>query len=64
VSEGSLIKTQAEYEAIWSRSVLDPEKFWGEAALKELHWFRPFDVVRAGDFGDGDVVSTCTADII
>jgi acetyl-CoA synthetase len=33
-----------EYEALYQRSIDDPEGFWGEAA-KELHWFTPFDRV-------------------
>jgi len=32
------------YDAIYKRSIEDPEGFWGEAA-EELHWFRKWDKV-------------------
>jgi len=32
------------YDAIYRRSIEDPEGFWGEAA-EELHWFRKWDKV-------------------
>ncbi len=35
------IGSMEEYEAMYKRSIADPEAFWGEAA-KELHWFKPF----------------------
>jgi acetyl-CoA synthetase len=38
------IKSLAEYEEIYKRSIEDPEAFWAEAA-KELHWFKPWDKV-------------------
>jgi acetyl-CoA synthetase len=38
------IGSMAEYEAIYQRSIDDPESFWGEAA-QELHWFTPFERV-------------------
>jgi acetyl-CoA synthetase len=38
------IKSLAEYEQIYRRSVEDPEGFWAEAA-RELHWFKPWDNV-------------------
>ena len=38
------IKTLAEYEQIYRRSVEDPEGFWAEAA-RELHWFAPWEKV-------------------
>ena len=38
------IKSLAEYEQIYRRSVEDPEGFWAEAA-RELHWFAPWDKV-------------------
>ncbi|MCX6645830.1 MAG: acetate--CoA ligase [bacterium] len=37
-SKKAHIKSMAEYEAIWKRSVENPEEFWGEIA-SELHWF-------------------------
>ena len=38
------IKSLAEYEQMYRRSVADPEAFWGEIA-KELHWFAPWQKV-------------------
>jgi acetyl-CoA synthetase len=33
-----------EYEALYKKSIEDPEKFWADAA-SELHWFKPWDKV-------------------
>jgi len=44
------IKTMAEYEAIYRRSVEDPEGFWAEMAEKNLSWFRKWDRVLEYDF--------------
>ncbi len=38
------IKSLEEYEALYKKSIDDPEAFWAEAA-KELHWFKPWDKV-------------------
>jgi len=38
------IKSFEEYQAIYRRSVEDPEGFWAEIA-GELHWFKPWDRV-------------------
>jgi len=38
------IKSMQEYEAIWKRSIEDPEGFWGEIA-KEFVWFEPWKKV-------------------
>ncbi|MGA9425385.1 MAG: acetyl-coenzyme A synthetase N-terminal domain-containing protein, partial [Terracidiphilus sp.] len=34
------IKSLEEYDALYKRSIEDPEGFWAEAA-KDLHWFKP-----------------------
>ncbi len=44
------IKTMAEYEAIYRRSVEDPERFWAEMAEKNLYWFKKWDRVLEYDF--------------
>ena len=36
------IKTKQEYQQLWEKAQADPEKFWGELAKEELHWFKPF----------------------
>jgi acetyl-CoA synthetase len=41
----SRIGSPQEYEALYTRAKRDPEKFWGDLAREELHWFRPFDKV-------------------
>ena len=46
------IKSLAEYEAIYKRSVEDPEGFWGEMAEKNLTWFKKWDKVLDYDFGE------------
>jgi acetyl-CoA synthetase len=38
------IKSLAEYEQMYRRSVEDPEGFWAEVA-RELHWFKSWDKV-------------------
>ncbi|HZZ40352.1 MAG TPA: acetate--CoA ligase [Acidobacteriaceae bacterium] len=38
------IKSLAEYQRMYERSVKDPEGFWAEAA-RELHWFEPWQKV-------------------
>ena len=42
------IKSLAEYEAMYRRSVEQPEEFWAEAA-KELDWFAPWTKVLQGE---------------
>ena len=44
------IKSFAEYEAIYKRSVEDPEGFWGEMAEKQLTWYKKWDKVLEYDF--------------
>jgi acetyl-CoA synthetase len=41
------IHSQAEYDALYRRSVEDPEGFWGEAAT-QLDWFAPWTRVLEG----------------
>ncbi len=38
------VKSLAEYESLYERSVKDPDGFWAEAA-KELDWFEPWQKV-------------------
>jgi acetyl-CoA synthetase len=44
------IKSEAEYEAMYRRSVEQPEAFWAEAA-HELEWFAPWNQVLDGKMG-------------
>jgi acetyl-CoA synthetase len=47
-SEKAQIKSLAEYEALYKRSVDDPEGFWAEVA-RDLHWFKPWTKVLEWD---------------
>ena len=38
------VKSLEEYEALYGRSIQDPQKFWAEVAA-ELHWFAPWTSV-------------------
>src|SRR5690349_6826858 len=39
------IGSMKAYEELYQRSIADPEKFWGDLAREELHWFKPFGKV-------------------
>ncbi len=41
----SRIGSMDDYRALYDRSMADPERFWGELAREELHWFEPFRTV-------------------
>jgi acetyl-CoA synthetase len=43
------IKSLAEYEALYRRSIDDPESFWAEAA-GQLDWIKKWDTVIEGNF--------------
>lgn len=37
------IGSLAAYEALYAKAEADHEKFWGDLAKEELHWFKPFE---------------------
>ncbi len=39
-----------QFEAMYQRSISDPEEFWAEQAAHFLHWHEPWRAVRSGDF--------------
>lgn len=39
------IGSLANYEQLYARAAADPEKFWGELAEQELHWFEKWHTV-------------------
>ncbi|HUN85867.1 MAG TPA: acetate--CoA ligase [Terracidiphilus sp.] len=43
-SRTAYIQSLEQYEAMYRKSIEDPEGFWS-AAAKELHWFKPWDKV-------------------
>lgn len=49
------IKSIGEYEAIYKRSIEDPEGFWGEMAEKNLTWFKKWDKVLEWDFNKPEI---------
>ncbi|GFE54675.1 acetyl-coenzyme A synthetase [Babesia ovis] len=48
------INTLEEYREMHSRSLSDPEGFWGDMAKAQLRWIHPFSRVRDGDFRNAD----------
>lgn len=44
-SERAYVRSGREYEQLYSRAASNPEKFWGELAEQELHWFKKWDRV-------------------
>ena len=44
----------AKYQALYKRSIDDPEGFWGENG-RRLDWMRPYTKVKNTTFGPGDV---------
>ena len=53
-SANAQINSMEQYQDLYDRAKADPEKFWGDIAKDELHWFEPFDKVMSQD---GDVCS-------
>ena len=45
---------EATYQAMYQRSIKDPEGFWADMANEHVHWFRKWDKVADWTF-DGDV---------
>tara|TARA_B100000700_G_scaffold328777_1_gene447764 strand:+ start:163 stop:2130 length:1968 start_codon:yes stop_codon:yes gene_type:complete len=48
-NKNATITSMAEYRQLAEEAQNNPDKFWGEAARKELHWFKPFDRVLDWD---------------
>ncbi len=49
-SERAHIKSMAEYEAIYKRSIENPEGFWAEMAERHISWFKKWDKVLEWSF--------------
>ncbi len=45
VADKARIRSLAEYQEMVDAAMSDPDRFWGDAARKELHWFEPFQSV-------------------
>ncbi len=50
ISEKAYIKSLAEYEQLYKRSVEDPEGFWSEIAEQNITWYKKWDKVLDYDF--------------
>ncbi len=44
-AEKAIIPSMQAYEELYERAKKDPEKFWGDLAKEDLHWFTPFSKV-------------------
>ena len=44
------VKSMAEYEKLYKKSVEDPDGFWAEMAEKNLTWYKKWDKVSDWDF--------------
>ena len=47
--------TDAEYQALYRRSINEPEQFWAEQAEAYLDWFQKWDRVMHCDFRSGQI---------
>ena len=43
------IQSVSQYQELWNAANADPESFWGQLALQELHWFEPYSKVFEGN---------------
>ena len=50
-SEAAHIKSLAEYQEIYDRSIADPQAFWAERA-EQIDWFQKWDKVLVDDFAN------------
>jgi acetyl-CoA synthetase len=50
VSERAYISSMEEYEAMYKRSIEDPEGFWAEMAEEYLYWHKKWDTVLEYEF--------------
>src|SRR5512135_1217029 len=54
-SEKAHIKSLADYEKMYRRSVEDPDGFWAEMAEKQLTWYKKWDKVLEYDFSKPEI---------
>ncbi|MBF0158898.1 MAG: acetate--CoA ligase [Magnetococcales bacterium] len=45
----------AGYQAMYQRSIADPEAFWAEQANQLIHWFKPWNKVLEYDFSKAQI---------
>ncbi|KAI7855293.1 acyl-activating enzyme [Circinella umbellata] len=49
------VNSLEQYKSMWTESVEQPEKFFGNLARELLTWSKPFETVQHGSFETGDV---------
>ncbi len=49
------VKSIDEYQAIYKRSIEDPDGYWAERANELLTWFKPWDTVLEYDFDKPEI---------
>ena len=49
------VKSIEEYNAIYKRSIEDPDGYWGDRANELLTWFKPWDKVLEYDFDKPEI---------
>ena len=54
-SKSAHIKSLAEYEEMYRRSIENPDDFWAEMAEKNLFWFKKWDKVTESDFNKPEI---------
>jgi len=48
-SEGAYLQSHEEYQAMYDKSIADPDGFWSEVA-EDFHWFKKWDKVRSFNY--------------
>jgi len=51
----AFVRNREEYDALYRRSLDDPDSFWGEQAEKYLTWMKPWDFVLRYDFEEAGI---------
>jgi len=46
---------KATYDAMYKRSIEDPDGFWGEQAETFIDWYEKWDTVRRQDFKNAEI---------
>uniref|UniRef100_UPI0035237365 acetyl-coenzyme A synthetase N-terminal domain-containing protein n=1 Tax=Salmonella enterica TaxID=28901 RepID=UPI0035237365 len=44
-----------KYQAMYQRSISEPENFWAQQASEFLHWSKPWDKVLEYDYPKGQI---------
>ncbi len=52
LQKNALVKSMDEYEAMYKRSIEDPEGFWGKMAEENIDFYKKWDKVLDYDWGD------------